>query len=330
MQPSKQHQILVVDDAKENIEILFALLQDQYKMVAAVSGEKALKKAVKLKPDLILLDILMPEMDGYEVCRRLKSRPETRDIPVIFVSAMSETGDETKGLELGAVDYLTKPVSPPIVKARVKNILRLRDSILHLHAAMQELRRLNQLALDANPMTKLPGNNSVTSRIEQAVSQDEATCVIYADLDNFKAYNDKYGFALGDEVIRFTCDVLKDAIRGLGLSDTFIGHIGGDDFVLLVPSIQAWPTAKAIMQAFDTGIPQFYKPEDVEAQCITSVNRQGERQSFPLISISLAGIDLAFNRYKNHLEVNDACAEAKKKAKASPGSSFFMDRRKSQ
>jgi sigma-B regulation protein RsbU (phosphoserine phosphatase) len=132
----EQQKILVVDDERLNINVLVDLLKPDYKMMAAKNGEQALK-AVKIAnpPDLILLDIMMPEMDGYEVCRRLKADEATRDIPVIFVTAMGETSDETKGLELGAVDYLTKPISPPIVEARVKTHLALRRNMSELQKA---------------------------------------------------------------------------------------------------------------------------------------------------------------------------------------------------
>ena len=119
--------ILVVDDTPDNLALMSSLLKDAYKVKIANSGEKALRIAASdSPPDLILLDIMMPGMDGYEVCRRLKREPRTMNIPVIFLTARSEVEDEKKGLELGAVDYITKPVSPPIVMARVKSHLALK------------------------------------------------------------------------------------------------------------------------------------------------------------------------------------------------------------
>jgi len=318
-QDAKQ-KILVVDDVIDNIKILIDLLKPNYRTFFANNGEKALQIAQSKAPDLILLDIVMPEMDGFEVCRKLKSNSISCDIPVIFISAMNEVGDETKGLEVGAVDYITKPISPAIVKARVKTHLKLRK-------AMQDLKKLYTVALDSNPMTCLPGNTSISKRIEKALQEKENVCVIYADLDNFKAFNDKYGFALGDEVILFTCQVFKDAVAAVQIKDSFLGHIGGDDFVLIVPSNYTKETVDEIIQSFDEGIIQFYSSEDVKAKCIQTVNRQGEKQSFPLMSISLAGVDLSRNIYKRYVEVNDACTGAKKMAKSLPVSNFFMDRR---
>ncbi|CAN2050043.1 putative cyclic di-GMP phosphodiesterase VC_1348 [Candidatus Magnetomoraceae bacterium gMMP-1] len=139
---NKKQKILVVDDTPTNIDILIETLKSNYKIIAALNGEKALKLVnSKNPPDLILLDIMMPGIDGYEVCKRLKADENTKDIPVIFVTAMDEIQDEAKGLELGAVDYLTKPISPSIVKARVRNHLELKQHQDHLEDLVKERTR---------------------------------------------------------------------------------------------------------------------------------------------------------------------------------------------
>ncbi|MFC1650884.1 response regulator, partial [Candidatus Latescibacterota bacterium] len=137
--------ILIVDDTPENIDVLVGILSDEYKIKVALNGEKALQIVVTSPPDLILLDIMMPGMDGYEVCRRLKKSAFTRKIPIIFVTAKGETKDETQGFDLGAVDYITKPVSPPIVKARIKTHLTLYDQNRILEERVIE--RTKELAL---------------------------------------------------------------------------------------------------------------------------------------------------------------------------------------
>ncbi|MEJ2158245.1 MAG: response regulator [Desulfobacteraceae bacterium] len=316
----RQQKILIVDDSAENIKILASLLRDEYTTFFAKNGKTALKLARSKQPDLILLDIVMPEMDGFEVCRVLQEDPETSGIPVIFVSAKGEEGDETKGFEAGAVDYIIKPISPPIVQARVKTHLRLRE-------AVAELKRLNRLAMDANPMTGLPGNTVVTEHIKTALENKENVCVVYADLDNFKAYNDKYGFAMGDDIILFTVQVLKDALAAVDLADGFVGHIGGDDFVAIVPSEKAEAMADRAIKVFDDGVGRYYNEEDLTRECISAKNRQGEIQTFPLMSISMAGVDLAHGVYSQYFQVIDACTEAKKEAKRLRGSAFFRDRR---
>jgi len=147
--------ILIVDDEKINIDILVDLLTPEYRVVAAKNGLQAFKRLEKPPlPDLILLDIMMPEMDGYEVCKRLKIEPETKDIPVIFVTAKGSTEDETKGLELGAVDYLTKPLSPPIVKARVANHIELKLSREDLKQQNEILKENMNLREDVERITR--------------------------------------------------------------------------------------------------------------------------------------------------------------------------------
>ncbi|MDX2496446.1 MAG: response regulator, partial [Desulfobacterales bacterium] len=139
---ANKQKILIVDDTPENIQILMETLKDDYKIVAAINGEKALKMAEMIPlPDIILLDIMMPGMDGYEVCNRLKDNEKTRGIPVVFITALSEEEDEAKGLALGAVDYIAKPINPELVKARVRNHLELKDYRDHLEKLVEERTR---------------------------------------------------------------------------------------------------------------------------------------------------------------------------------------------
>ena len=313
--------ILIVDDEKNNIDLLVNLLKTDYDIIVAKSGKQALKLSnSKNLPDLILLDIIMPEMDGYEVCKHLKSNKTTKDIPVIFITAMTEDQDEFKGIELGAVDYITKPIRPTIVRVRVK-------SHIQRYLALKELERLNKLALDANPSTGLPGNNSIADAITSALDNNKKVCVIHADLDHFKAYNDKYGFVRGDDVIRFTADLFKNIFNEMKSDDAFIGHIGGDDFVVISESSNCQSVAETIIKRFDNGIRQFYNAKDLNIEGFESTNRSGDKKFFPIMSISLSGVDLSKRQFSKYIEVNDVCAEVKKIAKSTPGSCFFMDRR---
>ncbi|SLM28350.1 Response regulator receiver modulated diguanylate cyclase [Desulfamplus magnetovallimortis] len=321
MDQDSRYKVLIVDDALDNIKILIDLLHHDYTTFFAKSGKKAIELARSIRPDIILLDIVMPEMDGYEVCERLKSEKSLSDIPVIFISAKNQVGDETRGLDLGAVDYITKPVSPPILKARIRNHLKLSN-------AMKELKLLYSMALDASPLTGLPGNNSIAKRIESALAKNEKICVVYTDLDNFKAYNDKYGFAKGDEVILFNSYILQSGLKSNGLDDCFIGHIGGDDFVITLPVDKVNDVMDTIICSFDEGITNFYNSEDLANKAIVSCNRCGEKQQFPLITISMAGVDITAPKYEKYIQVNDACSEGKKRAKAIEGSVFVMERRK--
>ena len=320
MDDPRRYKVLIVDDALDNIKILIDLLRNDYDTFFSKSGKKALQLVKTVRPDIILLDVVMPEMDGYEVCSRLKKDKLSADIPVIFISARNQVGDETMGLDLGAVDYIAKPISPPILKARIRNHLKLSN-------AMTELKRLYSMALDASPLTGLPGNNSIARRIKLALANHEKICVIYTDLDNFKAYNDKYGFAKGDDVILFNSTVLQESLIECGVIEYFIGHIGGDDFVVTLPMDQVDRVTQTIIERFDREIPTFYTEMDRQRQSIVALNRQGEKQIFPLITISMAGVDIMASAFEMSIQVNDACSEGKKRAKKIQGSAFVMERR---
>ncbi|EKD34126.1 MAG: hypothetical protein ACD_75C02458G0002 [uncultured bacterium] len=322
MQNGGAEKILIIDDSIEHIKILICLLEDRYDVYFAKSGAQGLELLAATNPDLILLDIVMPGMDGFEVCQLIKRHEKWQETPLIFISAQGEDNDETKGLELGAIDYIAKPFNPAIVKARIRNHLQLR-------AAMGGLKRLYTLALDANPLTSLPGNNSIARHIEEKLQADgDSSCVIYTDIDNFKAYNDKYGFARGDEIIRFTAGILKSAVDKAGCPGSFVGHVGGDDFILIIPSEHCLFVTEDIIRNFDRDIINFYNRQDTDMRCIQATDRRGQPQIFPIMSISIAGIDLSYRRYSSFLEVNDACTEMKRLAKSTPGSTVFFDQRK--
>ena len=314
--------ILIIDDSIEHIKILIRLLADQYDVFFAKSGREGLGLLETTVPDLILLDIVMPGMDGFEVCRHIKESAKWHETPLIFISVQGDDADETRGLELGAIDYIAKPFNPAIVKARIKNHLQLRT-------AMRELERLYAMALDANPITGLPGNNSIAGQIELVLRSDnQNNTVIYTDIDNFKAYNDKYGFARGDEVIRFMATVLKKAINDAECPGAFIGHVGGDDFILIAPSARSAYVGQEIIKNFDRDITNFYNRQDIDLRYIQATDRRGQLQIYPIMSISIAGIDLTYRQYSSYLEVNDACVEMKKMAKAMPGSTICFNQRK--
>lgn len=209
-----------------NIRLVCEALQSDYEMIVAVSGERALELAVsQTPPDLVLLDVVMPGMDGHEVCRRLKANPETQDIPVIFLTAQDQEADETQGLELGAVDYITKPCSLPIVKVRVKTHLELK----------RQRDMLAELAL-FDALTRLPNRLRFNERLDmewqRGLRQHSPLAVIFADIDYFKGYNDTYGHATGDDCLRLVATQLHDALKR---PTDVAARYGGEEFVALLP-----------------------------------------------------------------------------------------------
>lgn len=218
--------ILIVDDERFNLNTLHGLLKDDYKIMVATGGDQALKAAVTGRPDLILLDINMPEMDGYEVCRRLKEDALTKGVPVIFITGLTDADDETKGLELGAADYITKPFNLSVVRARVRTQLRLKQQsdLLESYAFRDGLTGLaNRRAFDERAASEW-------SRCQRAALPLSA---IMIDVDHFKLYNDSYGHAQGDECLRSVAQALAQRIHRAG---DLLARYGGEEFVVLLPN----------------------------------------------------------------------------------------------
>ncbi len=317
MPTADKKRILIADTKLLNLATLIGTLKDSYHVITAKDGAEIFKRLKKTGVDMILLDTKFPDLDGFEICRRLKADPGTAAIPVIFITAQNSVSDEEQGFNVGAADYIAKPYNAPIVLARIKTQLRLSN-------AVAELKRLNQLALDANPNTGLPGNTSIINALQDAVNNADEVCVIYADLDNFKTYNDTYGFANGDNVIIFTANVIRTALQVAACGDAFLGHIGGDDYVIIVPTAKCHAVTSEIISRINTGILEFYNPEDSERGYVISTNRNGEKSQIPLISLSMGGVDLAQRKLTTAFEVIDICTEMKKAAKKEAGSNILI------
>lgn len=191
-----------------------------------------------------------------------------------------------------------------------------------------ELKKMKQIAEDSNPLTKLPGNIVIRDEIEGRIGKSEHFLVIYCDLDNFKAFNDKYGIEAGDRAIKLTADIFKESITKKGNRDDFIGHEGGDDFILITTPDKAKDVADHITSEFDKRVKEFYSKEDLERGYIEAKSRQGNIQKFPVMSISLAGVTNQTREITSYAQVASIAAEVKKKSKAIEGSCFYVDRRK--
>jgi diguanylate cyclase (GGDEF)-like protein len=237
--------ILIVDDTPANIQVLADGLRADYRVKVATNGPTALELACRDGgPDLVLLDVMMPDMDGYEVIRRLKAAEATRNLPVIFITAKSDPGDETQGFELGAVDYIAKPFHMPIVRARVRTHIDLkRKSDL-----LESLARLDGL-------TRVPNHRSFQETLQhewlRARRHGWPLAIVMADVDCFKQYNDNFGHAAGDACLRHIASLLSGAIRRPA---DFLGRYGGEEFVALLPQTEldgAFGSAERMRQAVE-------------------------------------------------------------------------------
>ncbi|HHV29763.1 GGDEF domain-containing response regulator [Acetivibrio mesophilus] len=304
--------ILIIDDTEFMTKLISdVLVNEGYEVVSASNGRQGIEMVRVEKPDLVLLDVVMPDMDGFEVCKILRDDEGNNLMPIIMLTAQDNEDDKLTGLELGADDYIIKPFNSRELASRVRNTLRRIDR--------------NRWA---NPLTGLQGNIEIQTEINQRIATKQLFAVIYADLDNFKAYNDVYGFASGDRAIKLTADIIVDNVHNYGNQGDFIGHVGGDDFIIVSTPNKAEIIVKGIIDDFDMKTKALYCEEDVKRGYIVTSNRQGQVMKFPLISISFAIVTNEVRELISHIQISEIAAELKKKAKSMPGSSYVKDRRK--
>ena len=301
--------MLVADDDSGVRDVIVTALTDAgYDCIEAVDGNDAVAKAHAFLPDLIVLDVVMPELTGDEVQRRLRRAPRTRYIPVIFVTAQGETRDKAQRFAEGADDYITKPFALDELVARVDTALR----------RARELRALN-------PLSGLPGNVAIAREIERHLREDDAAACIYCDLHHFKEFNDHYGFARGDQLIVALARLLTSLLETV--NDGFVGHVGGDDFVLIAPEHEAVDLARQIVRAFDALSPSVYDAEDRERGGVVRVDRRGVERHMPFVTVSLGIVAISPARFADSVAVSRAAAEVKEIAKRRDDSSWAIDRR---
>ncbi|MGH2729314.1 MAG: GGDEF domain-containing response regulator [Actinomycetota bacterium] len=309
--PQGRELILVADDDEDIVRFVEVNLRlEGFDVVTAGDGEAALSAAYDRMPDLVLLDVMMPKLDGFEVCQRLRADSKTRHISVIMLTAKSLSADKVVGLTAGADDYMIKPFDPIELVARVKSALR----------RSREMR-------DVNPLTHLPGNVQVQDEVAKRVDSGDPFALMYIDLDNFKAYNDHYGFLRGDEALRQLAKCARDAVVQHGDERAFVGHVGGDDFVVLVDPDSAETLAKAIIQAWDQALSSLYDPADFQRGYIEVADRRNQLHRFPLVTVSVGIASSAQRPIKTHWEAAEIATEMKQYAKRKPQSTYALDRR---
>lgn len=304
--------VLIVDDDPDILDVLrLTLPEEEYEVVQAQDGQETLDKVYERPPDLIILDYLIPKIGGREVCQKLKKDVLLRHMPVIMLTGKGDVKDKVKGLDAGADDYIVKPFEPEELLARIRMVLR-----------------RSQIDLDAAPLTRLPGNVSIFNEIDKRIKQGEKFAIGYADLDKFKIFNDKYGFTWGDRIIQQTARVIIKAVEEKGGSDDFIGHIGGDDFVIITDPKTIDQICKQIIEEFDKVTLELYSPEDQKRGYITGIDRQGKKVKVELISISIGVVTNEHRKFTHVAQVAEIGAELKEYAKKQKGSSYVKDKRR--
>ncbi|HYH27597.1 MAG TPA: response regulator [Actinomycetota bacterium] len=303
--------VLVVDDDPDIARFVELNLRTHgYETHVASDGLMALDKAFDVRPDLVLLDVTMPKMDGFEVAQRLRSDPRTSNVSIIMLTARALSVDKVLGLTAGADDYVIKPCDPVELVARVKGTLR----------RAQEMRALS-------PLTGLPGNMRIQDELHRLVGEGHPFALAYADLDNFKAYNDHYGFLRGDEAIRFMARCIQEVSLDVVGEGVFVGHVGGDDFVVICPPEKAEELCQKLVARCEAEAPGLYDDVDREKGHIEVQNRKQELQRFPFLSVSIGVATTDRRAFSHHGEAVAVATELKEYAKRSDGSSYAIDRR---
>jgi diguanylate cyclase (GGDEF)-like protein len=303
--------VLVVDDDPFIARLLeIELKAAGYDVRVANDGQTALGLAQERSPDLVLADVMMPNMDGFELTRRLRQDPRTAAVSIIMLTARGLSADKLEGFAIGADDYIVKPFDTPELLARIRGVLR----------RAREMRA-------QSPLTGLPGNVRIEEEIELRVDRGAQFAILYADLVHFKAYNDHYGFMRGDQVIQFTARLIEEVSRQVAEGECFVGHVGGDDFVIMTTPDLAERLAASIVERFDEEASELYDEEDRARGYLDVANRRGESQQFPLLAISIGVASTARRSYGHYAEAVAIATEMKSFTKATPGSSWAIDRR---
>ena len=304
-------EIYIIDDDESSILVFKELFKDdkEYKFISVKSD--MIDVALKNIPSIIIINEDAIEVDIVDLCKKIRNDDDNSITPVIVVSSNDDTEHRITILKEAIEYYIKKPVNEKYLYYTVKNISRL----------LTINRRIS-------PLTGLPGNVQIHAELKKRLANKEEFSVLYLDLDNFKAYNDVYGFLKGDEIIKFTANIILECIHKDVEGGSFVGHIGGDDFIAIVPTLKCEKICQDIIAFFDSRVLDFYTPADIDKGYIEVANRKGIIEQFPLTSISIGVVVVDRNRFYNMLEIGEVGAQVKHAAKSVMGSSYSIDKRK--
>ncbi len=304
-------EIFLISSNEDLINLFQKILKEKGKVYTFNKGRHVIEKILQSPPGLIILDTEIDDISYQEMIKLIKGENVYLHIPLIICLNIDvlQKIKELLDPEFEIDDFILKPI---------KEI----EALVRIELTTSKASRF----LDANPLTKLPGNTTIMQKIQGLIDAKKEFALGYCDLDFFKSYNDKYGFSRGDEVLMMTSRIIVNTVKEHCGAEGFVGHIGGDDLVFIVPIPKAEEVCKNITKNFDAIIPYFYDPVDRKQGFIISKNRKGKIEKFPLMAIS---IGVVFNRgnLKHYGEASQIAVNLKKAAKKSPKSSYILDRR---
>ncbi len=305
---------IYVVDKEDDLE---AKLEETFKHEKETKIKKILPNqfdiVLKNIPDILVLNEDNIEGNIIEYCKNVRNDEDNSITPIIIVSSNKDTKHIVEILKNEVELYLEQPIDKDILYYNIKNLMRLLNS--------------NRMV---SPLTGLPGNVQIQAEMKKRLSNKREFAMLYIDLDNFKAYNDTYGFSNGDEIIKFTAKVIQDNVLKDDNERNFVGHIGGDDFIAITENEDYEKISQSIIAEFDAGLSKFFNKEDMKRGFLEVENRKGIMEQYPLTSISIGVVDVAIGRFKNTLEIGEAGAAVKHLAKTIYGSTYVIDRRKNR
>jgi diguanylate cyclase (GGDEF)-like protein len=289
--------LLIVEDDSDISNMLRIYFEAQgYESIAVARGEEALEACRRKLPNLVILDILLPDIDGYEVCRQLRGNLRTSHIPIIFLTQKDERSDQIAGLELGADDYITKPFDLELLMLRIEGALR----------------RAGWLSL-TSPVTGLPSSKLIEEQLRQIMRRHD-WAVLYVGINHIDDFNDAYGFVAGDDVLRFAAMLLSEVVDEAGAGSEFIGHIGGDDFIIISTPDAAQEIQAPLKERFDAEVEAFYGFKDRERGYIEVDPGEGGRRQAPLMSLAVGLIYHDTAPFADIREITEVAAAARRLA----------------
>lgn len=303
--------IYVIDDDDTSIPIFKELFKEDREFKFIGIKTEQIDVALKDIPFLIIINEDSLDRNIIELCRQIRTDEDNQITPIIVVSSNTERKHKLEVLKESVEYYIKKPVDTEYLYYTIKNIDRL----------LKTNRRIS-------PLTGLPGNVQIHAELKKRIAKKEEFSVLYMDLDNFKAYNDVYGFLKGDEIIEYTAQVILRCIHGRYLENAFVGHIGGDDFIAIVPTLNVDEICQTIIANFDHDVIKYFTEDDIDRGYIEVANRKGIMEQFPLTSISIGAVVAEKGRFSNILEIGEVGAQIKHTAKTIMGSSYVIDRRR--
>jgi len=306
-------EIFIIDNDIESMYMLKELFKKEKEFVFRSVKTEQIDIALKSIPSLIIINEDSVECDVIELCKQIRANEDNSITPIIVVSNSKNKEHQLEILKNSVEYYIIKPVDEEYLYYTIKNIIRL----------MYTNRRVS-------PLTGLPGNVQIQAELKKRLLRKEAFEVLYFDLDNFKSYNDKYGFLSGDEIIKFTAQTIIQNITCQCPEDCFIGHIGGDDFVAIISNENYEEICQSIVANFDEGVKKYFSDDDIERGYVEVANRKGIIEQFPLTAISIAVVEADKGRFHNTLEIGEIGAQVKHIAKTTMGSSYAINRRKNK